>query len=435
MKIFILLLSIYTLSFSSDSLKSWIQDGSVKANIKYYYIETNKYHLSDADTFAHSNSVGGQFNYTTSTWNGLKLSTTFMTTNPFLLPSSIESSTLGQDDGRIGDDSSDGFSIMGEAYAKYNSNFFDLWYGRKVITTPMIGAKEARMLPSAVQGSEASLENDNTKVSISYIDRFKQRSSSYFTNIIEHALGSDTKSVIGNARDYTVSLALKYKDENIDMSIYDLYANDFINTIYADISYKENFYKFSAQVVSQKSIGNADDNIAMSDSVTKGKRINSNGIGLRTQLDYKEASFDLVYRNIFRDKSSYDSIITPWDGTLLYAYSSTTNNLGQSLYGNALTAGGAYVGGTQGVKLSYTQKYDFLALKGIKTHIAYARYINPEYREDQEDLKIFLAYKLGKISWQIKGIWIDNDTYTFKDGTINQLDVLTQYHVIANYKF
>ena len=61
--------------------------------------------------------------------------------------------------------------------------------------------------------------------------------------------------------------------------------------------------------------------------------------------------------------------------------------------------------------------------------------MNPDYREDQEDLKIFIAYKMGNISWQIKGIWIDNDTYTFKDGTINQLDALTQYHIIANYKF
>ncbi|MEA3371647.1 MAG: hypothetical protein U9Q40_09940, partial [Campylobacterota bacterium] len=382
------------------------------------------------------NALGGQFKYTTSSYHGVKLGTTLMLTQPFLLPDSVESSTIGQDNGFRGEDPTDAYALFGELYFDYRDELFNLWYGRRVITTAMIGAKEARMLPSAVQGGEAKLFiGEDTQLSVTYIDYFKQRSSDEFTNIIKHALGEDTLAITGREEGYTLGATLEYRYKDLALQIHNLYASDFINTFYADIDYKSEQYKISAEVVSQNSVANADSNLAKDSSVTNGKKINSKAFGVRTQFNYKESGFDLVYRNILRDSDSYDSIITPWDGTLLYSYSSTTNNLGQSLYGKGLTSGGAYVGGTQGVKLGYTQKYDFSGFKGFKTHIAYANYQNELYRENQEDLKIIFFYNRGELSLQLKGIWIDNDTYTQKDGTVHQLDSLTQYHLIIGYDF
>lgn len=423
-------------AYGADSFETWFQEGKASGNIRYYYIETNKKFITNEYSTAHANSVGGQLNYTTSLYNGWKLGTTFMTTQPFLLPEVVESSSIGQDNGFMGKNPATGFSVMGEAYADYTNSFFNVWYGRRVITTPMIGAKDVRMLPSSVQGGEGQLFfNDTTTISAGYIDRFKQRSSDTFSNIIKHALGADTRAITGKEEGFVIPVTLTYKAAPLTLNLYDLYAPDFLNTAYADIEYKGDFYTLSAQGIMQNSIGNANDNLAQATSITKGKKINAAGVGLRAEISYKESSFDLVYRTILRDGSSYDSIITPWDGTLLYAYSSTTNNLGQSFYGNALTAGGAYVGGTQGYKIGYTQKYDFADLKGFSTHIAYALYTNPRYREDQEDIKAILRYKTGNWSLELKGIWIDNDTYTSKDGTVNQLDWLTQFHGIANYAF
>jgi hypothetical protein len=71
----------------------------------------------------------------------------------------------------------------------------------------------------------------------------------------------------------------------------------------------------------------------------------------------------------------------------------------------------------------------------VKTHLAYARYVNSRYRENQEDVKAIVHYEGDSYSLVLKGIWIDNDTYMSKDGTIAQLDYLTQYHFIVNYKF
>ena len=436
MKALILFIFSFISLSASDSLVSWFKDGTVDGNVKYYFIETDKYFMDGSESKPYSNAIGGQLKYTTSSLNGLKFGTTLMTTQPFLLPKSVESSTIGQDNGFRGENPESGYFVLGEAYLDYKNNFFNIWYGRRVITTPMIGAKEARMLPSAIQGGESQFFiGEETTLSVAYIDYFKQRSSDTFTDIIEHALGEDTYAITGEDKGYTLSLNLKYKYKDFTLNMYDIYASNFINTAYADIVYKRDFYKLSAQVVSQDSVGNADTNLAKSSSVTNGKKINSKAVGLRAQFNYQESGFDFVYRNIARDSGSYDSIITPWDGTLLYAYSSTTNNLGQSLCGKGLTSGGAYVGGTQGVKLGYTQKYDFSGLKGFKTHLAYANYQNSLYRENQEDLKAIIFYDIGKFSLQLKGIWIDNDTYTSKDGTVYQLDSLTQYHVITNYKF
>ena len=408
----------------------------ISGNVKYYYIETNKNFIDKKSTSAHSNAIGAEIKYRYNIWNNLQLGATLMTTQPFLLTKKVESSTIGQDNGFMNKDNSDSFSILAEAYFKHNSRYFDSWYGRKVITTPMIGAKNVRMLPSSVQGAKGTIKiNEDVKFSINYIDFFKQRSSKSFTNIITHALGNDTKDIIGDSYGYTVSLSLDYNNEYLSLKLYDLYASNFFNTIYSNITFKKDFYSISAQAVYQNSIGNADNNLAKLHSITDGKTINSGGIGIQGMLKRDESTFELVYRNIFTDKSSYDSIITPWDGTLLYAYSSTTNNLGQSLYGNGLTSGGAYVGGTQGVKIGYTQKYNFTGISGFKTHLAYARYENSRYREAQEDLKAIIAYNNDDFSIQLKGIWIDNDTYTFKDGTVNQLDYLTQFHVIVNYTF
>lgn len=432
----VLILIISTALWSADSFTSWINEGSLNGNIRYYYIETNKKSIIGEHSSAYGHSVGGQLRYSTAVWNGWQLGMTAMTTQPFALPEHIESSSIGQDNGFIGDDPSDGFTIVGEAYADYTNESFNGWYGRRAINTPMIGAKDLRMLPSTVEGGNGKLLLSNTtSFSVGYINRFKQRSSDRFTNILKHALGAYTRAITGREEGYAIPLMLTYKSSPWTVNLYDLYLPDFLNTVYNDFEYKKDFYTLSAQVISQRSVGNADNNLAEATSVTKGKRINALGFGTRAEFKYKESGFDLVYRRIMRDSDSYDSILTPWDGTLMYAYNTTTNNLGQSFYGNALSAGGGVVGGTNGYKIGYTQSYDFLQLKGLTTHLAWSLYQNPRYREDQVDMQTNVRYKRGAWLLEVRCIWIDNDTTALKDGSVNQVDWLNQYHVIVNYAF
>ncbi|WP_457594957.1 hypothetical protein, partial [Hydrogenimonas sp.] len=259
---------------AGDSLAEAIQNGKVKGNVKYYYINTHKEEAGDVSSTAFANSIGGQLSYTTGAWNSLTATVTFMTTQPFALPDNVDTSIIGKDNaimagaaagGPIGQD---GFSVLGEAYLSYSRDNFSFWSGRKVIKTPLINAKEVRMLPSAVKGAHASLKLDNgLKVGIAYLDAFKQRTSSEFVNIVKHALGDKTKEITGSESGVVVPVCVSWKGGKHAVRVVDYYAPDFINSIYADWNYRhkqsdELAYAFGLQAIVQDSVGNADDNLA-----------------------------------------------------------------------------------------------------------------------------------------------------------------------------
>ena len=68
--------------------------------------------------------------------------------------------------------------------------------------------------------------------------------------------------------------------------------------------------------------------------------------------------------------------------------------------------------------------------------VSYARYENGRFPSDQEDVNGELGYSIGDFSLALKGIWVKNNTSANSDNTLKaQNDNLTQYRVIANYKF
>lgn len=147
---------------AAGSIDTWFKEGLVRGNIRYYYIGTEKDGGTERDTSQHSNAIGGQLGYTTGSLYGLKLSTTFMTTHPFALPSgasNVEQSTLSRSNskhpGATVADGNEGFSVLGEAYAQYNRDNYELWYGRRVIETPLIDAKDVRMIPTSIEGGDS----------------------------------------------------------------------------------------------------------------------------------------------------------------------------------------------------------------------------------------------------------------------------------------
>ena len=115
----------------------------------------------------------------------------------------------------------------------------------------------------------------------------------------------------------------------------------------------------------------------------------------------------------------------------------TSNNLFVSNYGKGLTADSVYIGGSLGIKLGYTQSYGFLGLKDIKSTLSYLHVDNSRvgFSNAQRDYNAVLAYTKNDFSLALKGIWVRYNTSASADGTISQLDRLTQYRVIANYKF
>ena len=445
----IIIISIFTaLSLqAADSIDTWFSEGKVKGNVRYYYIETTKDKSDGSHSSAHSNAVGGQLSYTTADWSGFSTGVSFMTTHGFALPNVVDASTIGRDNGvRLegsagGEIAQDSFSVLGEAFLEYKYKDLSLLYGRKVIKTPLIHAKDVRMLPSAVQGGfiDYNLAPD-TIIGLSYLTHFKQRSSDKFTNIIKHTLGDATKTVTADDQGEIIVANIEHKNERAAYKLYNYYADNFLNSLYLEADFKNTLESglrihAAGQFINQKSIGNADDNLNEVGSITGGERISSNALGFILDAGYKESKLAFSLSKVLSDSDKHNSLVTPWDGTPLFTDMITANSLFSSNYGQGLKSDSMYIGGSLGIRIKYTQKYDFTGIKGFKTSIAYLNINNSQFANNQRDYNIVLAYSKNSFTLAAKGIWVRHSSSESADGVINQDDKLRQIRVIANYNF
>ena len=441
----LLLLNLSSLQAAS-SMKTWFEEGSVKGKLRYYYIETKKDIPNTPSTSAHANTIGGQLNYTTGNWNGLELGTTFMTTQGFALPNVVDTSNIGRDNGikregsAGGEIAQDSFSILGEAFVKYSYKDLSLLYGRKVIKTPLVNAKDVRMIPSSAQGGFLEYKMDtNLALGASHLTHFKQRTADEFTNITKHALGASMQAITGQDEGAIYIVNAKYKSESISAKFYNYYADEFMNSLYIDASFNNKLasglsYSTAVQYINQVSIGNADDNLA-NNLALAGGQISSNAFGLRFGLGYDESKLDFSASKVLSDSGKHDSLVLPWDGTPLLTNMITSNNLFQSNYGKALTSDSVYIGGSRGLKLAYTQKYNFAGIKGLKTVLSFLNVKNDKFSNNQRDYNAVIAYGIGNFSLALKGILVFHNSSATAQGNVTQIDRLTQYRVIGNYAF
>ena len=447
----ILFAALFATSLSANSdannLTELFSKGEAYGNIKYYYIQTDKdkTYANKPNTSAYANSIGGQLGFKTARFKGLSAAVTFMTTNPFLIsndPAKVDTSIIAKDNGARGGDATKGFSVLGEAYIGFDYKGANITYGRKVIKTPLMHAKEVRMLPSTFNGLYTSyVLNTANKLGFDYITEFKQRTSDEFVNIIQHALGDNTRAVTGSDGGYMLMANYNYKQDGLKVNAYDCYAQDFINSLYLDTSLDRVIegikFHMAAQYIYQRSIGGAEDNLAKVASLTGAKKIRSNAFGaiISGTMDY--GTLTLAYSKVLKDDKYHDSLVLPWDGTPLFTNMITSNDLFQSIYGNALKADSIYIGGSEGIKIAYKQRFDGVGLKGVSLTAAVMRTSNDKFKKGaQYDYNAVLAYKYDKVlSFALKGIWVEDNAGADELGDVTQLKLLSQYRVIANYKF
>lgn len=435
------------------NVNDWFSKGKAYGNIKYYFIETDKEDgVTALDSRAYANSIGGQLGYTTESLYGFTLAGTFMTTNPFALPDNVDTSIIGKDNGVQGtEDPTEGFSVLGEMYLEYQYQGLDVWYGRKTVKTPLVNAKEVRMLPSTVEGGDASYAFESgIKIGGGYLEKFKQRTSSRFVNIVEHALGTKTETITGHTTGNVLPAYLEWHDAHHAVRLYNYYAEDFMNMTYFDASHRRQVnddFTWTAgfQGMHQHGIGNSVDAMK-ADEISYGGKINGRFFGLKAGAGYKESELVLAYTNVLASRSDeHNSLVLPWDGTPLFSDMITSNNLFASNYGQGLTSSANYIAGTSGLKAAYTQTYDFTGISGFKSVLSYAYYDNSNFIKAQQDINLVLAYGIGNFDLALKGIRVSNNTSNTAadadikagetDASIAQIDTLTQYRVIANYTF
>jgi len=251
--------------YAADSFSEMFTEGKAYGNIKYYYIQTDKQNSGASDISAHANAIGGQLGFETASLMGFKAKMTFMTTNGFSLGNPVDTSILGRDNGvRLGSEyADDSFTVLGEALLQYNYEGFMANYGRQVVKTPLIHAKEVRMLPSAVQGAMLSYTDkaNGWNIGGSYLTHFKQRTSDSFINIVEHALGDKTREITGSDTGDVWYIDAAWHNDAVSVSVYDYYAKDFLNSLYAAAAYhgeaSGHAFGLAIEGIMQRSVGNA----------------------------------------------------------------------------------------------------------------------------------------------------------------------------------
>lgn len=433
----LLLTSVLRAGSQVQNISELFSEASVNGNVRYYYIQTDKEFATANSTSAFSNSLGGQLHIDSASLYGVSAAATFMTTNPFLLAANVDTSLIGKDNGARGLDANAGFSVLGEAYLKYQTKKVTLELGRMILNSPLENAKDVRMLPSSVSGFFSKyVPSDKIQITASYIDGFKQRTSSEFMNIVKHALGDKTKAITGSDSGALVTAGGEYKNDSLSIKAYDYFVENFINSLYLESIFHTEIagekFSFYGQYMNQRSIGNTDRNLI---NVTGQEGINSNAFGAKVEVTVDSSKFGLAYTKVLTSAAQHDSLVVPWDGTPLFTNMITSNSLFESIYGKGLNADSLYIGGSAGIKIFYKQDYDSYGLKGVSTMFSYLNIENSRFSKNQEDHNAVVTYKHNKnASIALKGMWVKNNS-ALNNGMIQQHKLLSQYRVIANYYF
>ena len=436
---------------AAEDLSSMFKNGKSSGQIRQFTINRAVEYSSSAKTdyTRSASAIGGHLKFVTDDYKGLSLGTAFYTTNGFATPDENIDPTLGGL-------TNQSRSILGEAFIKYEMGKTVFIGGRQKINNPGIGADDFRMLPNFVE--TYSLTNKNLSDITLAIDHSVKFAQSPFGGAYDTAgsasgaqLGAsggysavDSRGqvgdfvnmgtyAVGKSTDGITSISAKYTGvKGLKVQVWDFYAHDIMNTIYAEATYKVKMDSFTAfvgaQFIKQNNVGG---------SYLKNTTISTNG------------ELDSVFYGVKAGVSIENF-------TLLTAYTSTTENSDSDLAneGSAtksiITMWGAYPSYTGGM----TSRHSTLA--GTKASKIAAVY---NFKAVGPDLKAVLYY-LNFDMQKNNGYTSDNSTeagfdFIYNTGFVENLQLRfrgnyardfnvdsagenvgwDEYRFIANYNF
>ena len=421
----IILAALFLSTLSVQAKENFSVDGKFKA----YNIGTYKQSGDTITLDSNALSVGGQLGITTVDYSGWYSKVNFMTTNGIAVnddPNHIDGSVLANDVkvvSGVASDKGNSISVLGEVYLGFDNKIVDLKVGRQKYDSPLAAQKEVRMLPSTFSGLNAHYKIGGHVLGIAYFDKFKQRTSDGFYNILEHALGLNTFAYTGEIKG---SLMVASLEVNEKLRLYNYQINNFINSTYLDYKSECKGFKWAVQAIYQTSIGNFDTALkqGLVNATTYQEGLNSSEIGAKVSFGSKINDFTLATTYTGSKSGAYSNLVAPFDGTPLFSDTITGNNLFKSQYGQALNADSGYTADT----LSFKAAYKHVHSKTVKSYLALARFDQGSSDVAQTDINAVLSWKTHGWDLAAKAIYV-------LDNAHNDGDKLQQYRLIATYKF
>ena len=436
---------------AADDLSSMFSEGKVSGQIREFSISRNVEYsdTSKTDYTRKANAVGGYLKFETADYKGLSLGTALYTTNGFALGSPRTDNTVV--DPTLFGSNNESFSMLGEAFVKFDMGSTVFVGGRQKVKNPMVSSDDARMLPNLVE--EYSVTNKsipNTTLSVAHTTRFAQgtfgraygaggilgATAGYsavdasnqvgeFVNMGTYAVGQETNGITSVSAVYTGIKGLK-------VQLWDFYAHDIMNTIYADASYKMKMDSVSpfvaAQFIKQNDVG---------DSLLKNTGISTNGEldsmyyavkagasvqNLTAYVAYSETSSNSD-SDLANEGSATNGVISMWGGMPGYTQGMVTRH--HNLAGTKATK----------IAASYNWKSFGPDLKTVVYHANYDMDKNNGYTSgDAKETGFDIIYNTGfikNLQLRLRGNYADDFNVNASGQTVSW----NEYRFIANYKF
>ena len=354
---------------AAEDLSSMFSEGKTSGQVRLFSIgrtvDTATTHYT-----REANAIGGHLKYETADYKGLSFGAAFYTTNGFGLENKTDATQV--DPTLLGKDN-ESYSILGELYAQYVLGNTTFKFGRQKLDTPLAGSDDARMLPNLFEAYLAiNKDVKDTTIIAGHVTRFAQgtfgraygtgghlgvtagysfvdasNQTGTFVNMGDYAIGAKTDGVSVVSATYTGI-------EKLKLQLWDYYAWDILNAVYAQADFSWNCLLTdkvkpyaSAQLIKEDDVG---------DSLVG--NVDATYWAAKFGAKFGNANLYVAYSQNDSDTSSFGngSIITPWGGMPAFTQGMVTRHM--FLAGtDATKVAGSYNWKDLGVNLSTALYY------------------------------------------------------------------------------
>ncbi|WP_304542875.1 OprD family outer membrane porin [Sulfurimonas microaerophilic] len=348
---------------AADDLSSMFSEGKTSGQIRMFAIDRD---YVNKDLHRSGLSLGGHLKFETADYNGLSAGAAFYTVNKLdEWTGTVEPALFGPNNSS--------YDLLGETYLQYTRGNTTFKGGRQKLDTPLAGSDDARTLPNLFEAYiVTNTDIADTTIVAGHITKFAQGTFgrvygnqdtpsnlavtagySYF-NSVDNAgkfVNMGTYAINEKTAGVSVAAAVYTGVENLKIQVWDYYAHDILNAIYADANYGVKLDGYSpyvaAQFIREDAIG--DKLVGEVSSMYGAAKAGVKFGGFNVYAAYSQTTES-------NGNALLKSIITPWGGMPAYTQGMVTRH--QFLAGTKATkVAGTYSFKDMGVNLSTTAYY------------------------------------------------------------------------------
>lgn len=334
-----------------EDLSSMFSEGTTSGQIREFSVDREYQGSAGSTTHRRANAIGGHLKFETADYKGLSFGAAAYTTNGFL--NDTDYTDLNKVDPTLFGPGNENLTFMGEVYFNYKYEKTNFKAGRQTLETPMAGGDDARMIRNLfeaymltntdidgvtltaghIQGFSqgtfgrvynAAANDANALLSVtsgySYVDSRDQVGD--FTNMGTYAVGQKTDGV-------SVASVVYTGVENLKLQLWDYYAYDLMNVVYAQADYSwtctlnENVKPYvAAQFIKEDNVG--EDLAGDVNGMYWGAKLGAKVENFNAYVAYSQTTENDAQEAA---KGTANAILTPWGGMPAFTQGMVTRHM------------------------------------------------------------------------------------------------------------